>query len=111
MSETKKNNAARKKAEKKYLEVNASKNSSTLKFNVQDAKKQNAERKKEIDAFKPKGKLVEVTAISDNLAGKYGLPYSKGVTFKVTENQAKELVENKDASLFFDAKDQKNQEN
>lgn len=43
-----------------------------------------------------KQKEVKLEATS-NLSGKYLLPYSKGQQFSISEVQAKELVDNKDA--------------
>lgn len=43
-----------------------------------------------------KQKDVKLEATS-NLSGKYLLPYSKGHTFSISEVQAQELIDNKDA--------------
>mgnify|MGYP003565210352 CR=1 FL=1 len=78
--------AAEKKAQNKALFAKLQK----------EAKDQAKEKKAEAAKRKPTGKQVKVKSIS-NLSGKYGLPYSDGQVFEISENQAKELIKNKDA--------------
>lgn len=60
-------------------------------------KKEAEDQAKAVKASKkPKGKQVDLVATS-NLSGKYNLPYSVGQKFSIGENQAKEILENKDA--------------
>lgn len=82
-----------KAANEQYLKAKKKHNSEVISNLKTEAKKQADAKKK---AQPKKGKQVELTA-TENLSGKYGLPYSKGQTFKINEKKGAELLKNKDA--------------
>lgn len=62
-----------------------------------DSKKTKSKSVKPKTVKPKKQKEVKVKLTCDNAAGKYGLPQHRGMTVKLKENQAKEMVDNKDA--------------
>lgn len=54
--------------------------------------------KKQSKTKKSKAKDIKVRILCANAAGKYKLPYSKGVITTLPAKQAEEMIENKDAT-------------
>lgn len=54
--------------------------------------------KKQSKTTKSKAKDIKVRILCANAAGKYKLPYSKGVITTLPAKQAEEMIENKDAT-------------
>lgn len=65
---------------------------------VKETKVEATSEKKQSKTTKSKAKQVKVRILCANAAGKYKLPYSKGVITTLPAKQAEEMIENKDAT-------------
>jgi len=63
------------------------------------ADQEKSKAKKPKDKKPEKQKEVKIKILCHNAAGKYGLPQHRGMTVILKENQAKEIVGNKDGEL------------
>ena len=66
-----------------------------------------SEEKKETKAKKSKSKQVKVRVLCSNAAGKYNLPYGKFRICTLPEEQAKEMIDNGDATTDLKAHQKK----